>query len=84
MSLTKVNYIDKETVITAQNLNDIQDAIITLENKEEKVLAPVAESGNYEDLTNKPTIPSIEGLATETYVTNAINTAIDNAIGGSY
>jgi hypothetical protein len=25
-------------------------------------------SGNYNDLTNKPTIPSISGLATETYV----------------
>ncbi len=25
-------------------------------------------SGNYNDLTNKPTIPSVEGLATETYV----------------
>ena len=29
-------------------------------------------SGNYNDLTNKPTIPSIVGLATETYVNNAI------------
>jgi hypothetical protein len=29
-------------------------------------------SGNYNDLTNKPTIPSIDGLATEEYVTKAI------------
>ncbi len=29
-------------------------------------------SGNYNDLTNKPTIPSINGLATETYVDNAV------------
>lgn len=29
-------------------------------------------SGDYNDLTNKPTIPSISGLATETYVDNAI------------
>lgn len=28
MSLTKVNYIDNSTIITAQNLNDIQDNII--------------------------------------------------------
>ncbi len=34
MSLTKVNYIDKETVITAQNLNDIQDAVIELEKEQ--------------------------------------------------
>jgi hypothetical protein len=29
-------------------------------------------SGNYNDLTNKPTIPSIAGLATTTYVDNAV------------
>lgn len=29
-------------------------------------------SGNYNDLTNKPTIPSIDGLATENFVTNKI------------
>lgn len=30
-------------------------------------------SGNYNDLTNKPTIPSTDGLATENYVNNAIS-----------
>lgn len=29
-------------------------------------------SGNYNDLTNKPTIPSIDGLATEEYVDTAV------------
>lgn len=32
MGLNKVNYIDKQTVITAANLNNIQDAIISLES----------------------------------------------------
>ena len=32
MGLTKVNYKDKQTVITAKNLNDIQNAIIDLED----------------------------------------------------
>ena len=32
MSLTKVNYIDNSTIITAKNLNDIQDNIIELNN----------------------------------------------------
>lgn len=32
MGLEKRTYKDKETVITAQNLNEIQDAIIALEN----------------------------------------------------
>lgn len=31
-------------------------------------------SGNYNDLTNKPVIPNIEGLASETYVDNKIAT----------
>jgi hypothetical protein len=33
-------------------------------------------SGNYNDLTNKPTIPSITGLASETYVNNAVANAM--------
>jgi hypothetical protein len=32
----------------------------------------VALSGNYNDLSNRPSIPSIDGLASETYVDNAI------------
>ena len=36
-------------------------------------LAKVATSGNYNDLTNLPTIPSTTGLATEEYVDNAVN-----------
>lgn len=32
MALTKINYVSGETVITAKNLNEIQDAIITLES----------------------------------------------------
>ena len=36
-------------------------------------------SGSYTDLTNKPTIPSTTGLASETYVDNAINTLVGGA-----
>lgn len=39
-------------------------------------------SGNYNDLTNKPTIPSISGLATETYVDNAVANIILTSEGG--
>jgi len=35
-------------------------------------LAAVATSGNYNDLSNTPTIPSLTGYATETYVDNEI------------
>lgn len=36
-------------------------------------------SGNYDDLTNKPEIPSIAGLATETYVNTKVAALVDSA-----
>lgn len=33
MALEKVNYVDNQTVITAKNMNAMQDAIIELERK---------------------------------------------------
>lgn len=36
-------------------------------------------SGSYNDLTNKPTIPSVDGLATETYVDNKVANLVDSA-----
>lgn len=33
MALTKINYVSGKTVITAKNLNDIQDAVLDLESK---------------------------------------------------
>lgn len=39
-------------------------------------------SGNYNDLTNKPTIPSIDGLATTSYVDNAVANIILTSEGG--
>lgn len=38
-------------------------------------------SGSYNDLTNKPTIPSIEGLATKTYVDEQDNKKVDKVTG---
>ena len=35
-------------------------------------MAQVAKTGSYNDLIDKPTIPSTTGLATETYVNNKI------------
>ena len=40
-------------------------------------LAAVATSGSYDDLSGKPTIPSIEGLASESYVTSALASKAD-------
>ena len=41
-----------------------------IENKPN--LADVATSGDYNDLSNKPTIPSVEGLASEAYVNEKV------------
>lgn len=38
--------------------------------------ADVATSGSYDDLTDKPTIPSITGLATEQYVIDAVGAVV--------
>ena len=46
-------------------------------------LATVATSGSYNDLTNKPIIPSIEGLATETYVNNKLSSMPKSLAGHS-
>lgn len=35
MSLSKVTYVDGKTVISAKNLNDIQDAVVALEQSSE-------------------------------------------------
>ena len=42
--LTKIEYTDKETVITAKNMNDIQDAIIELENAVEQVESSIIQA----------------------------------------
>ncbi len=38
-------------------------------------------SGSYNDLTDQPAIPSISGLATETYVDNAVSGKVDKVSG---
>lgn len=58
-------YITEEELNSKGYLTEHQD-ISNLATKEELF------SKDYNDLTNKPNIPSIEGLASETYVDNAI------------
>ena len=45
-------------------------------------LSTVATSGSYNDLKDKPTIPSIEGLATEEFVTDKIGSLPSTSGGG--
>lgn len=54
----------------AEALNEQKDVLDTFATRSE--LAPVATSGSYKDLTDTPEIPSVEGLASEAYVQEAI------------
>ena len=92
------NTIGTGLTVTAGALQTTGDGSVdwsAIENKPS--FATVATSGSYNDLLNKPAIPSTTGLATETYVDNAIanidipqadgTTIIDNngvwsAVGG--
>lgn len=56
MALTKRTYVSRETSITAQNLNDIQDAIIDLENTQ----APTS-------LKNPNSLKIVQGSTTTSY-----------------
>lgn len=44
MSLKKVDYIDQETIITAENMNDIQDAVIELESAVEQIETKIVQA----------------------------------------
>ena len=46
MALTKRNYVSGETVITAKNLNEIQDAIIELESNG-GITPAIGDNGNW-------------------------------------
>ena len=47
MALTKRNYVSGEIVITAKNLNEIQDSIIALEDKGEGTTPYIGDNGNW-------------------------------------
>lgn len=75
--IPSTDYVDEKItdVTNAYTSADtaIGNRITTLENG----LSDVATSGDYDDLTNTPTIPSIEGLASESYVDDAVKAVTD-------
>lgn len=54
----------------AEAIKDQEDVLVTFATKAE--LSDVATSGSYTDLKDTPVIPSVEGLASEEYVAEAI------------
>lgn len=74
MSLTKVNYVAEETVISTQNLNNIQDSVIALQANAEtgSTLTKV----NYVDKETKISAKNLNDIQ------DAI-IALENSSGGS-
>ena len=50
MAFKKVNYIDNETEITAENMNAIQDAIIDMEKRLSEIPTTTGASGRIEEV----------------------------------
>lgn len=76
--------------ITADDIPDVTETDPTVPawakaaSKPTYTYAEIAEkpelfSGNYNDLTNKPTIPSVEGLASESYVNQKVADLVNSA-----
>lgn len=74
LSATDVKALPDTTTIPTTLAGLTEDATHRVVTDTEKAAwnAKSTFSGNYNDLTNKPTIPSIAGLATTVYVDNAI------------
>lgn len=91
MALTKRNYVDGETIITAQNLNDIQDEVIAHESNK----VPTSRTVNGKALSSNisltaanvgavPTTRTINSKALSSNITlNASNIPNDSSVTGT-
>ena len=59
-------------VLSATGGGGVADSVEWDKVQNKPNFANVATSGDYNDLSNKPTIPSVEGLASETYVNEKV------------
>ena len=71
----------KNKIDNIQTGGGVSPSVDLSEYPKKTELSSVATSGNYNDLNNKPTIPSISGLASEAFVTTKINEAKLNGSG---
>lgn len=58
--------------VLSTNGGGVADSVDWSKVQNKPNFADVATSGNYNDLSNKPTIPSVEGLASEAYVNEKV------------
>lgn len=75
MALNKVNYIDNQTVITAANLNEIQDAVIKNESEISKKANASSIPTKLSDLTNDSNF--LTSIPSEYVVEDQLNEVID-------
>ena len=80
LDFKKVTYVDGETVIGAENLNDIQDAILDLDdNKVEKEQGKGLSTNDYSDTDKSKVDTALQPSALEGYRTAAAQDEIDEA-----
>lgn len=72
-------YATKDDLLAKADKNHNHDTVYALKSElvhnHDNQYAPKTHNHSYNDLTDKPTIPSVDGLATETYVNDAIANA---------
>lgn len=73
MALKKTTYVSGSTIITAENLNDIQDSVIALENTERTSISGGAVTGGDNALVTKEVLD-----ATSQLIMDEIPTALKN------
>ena len=69
------NTIPVDSELSATSTNPVQNQAIT-----NAINSIPTFSGDYNDLANKPEIPSVEGLATETYVQEQVAGVVDETL----
>lgn len=62
MALKKTTYVSGNTIITAENLNDIQDSVIALENTERTSISGGAVTGGDNALVTKEVLDATSQL----------------------
>lgn len=72
MGLTKINYVNNQTVITAENMNAIQDAIIALENKQSETPSSTSAVlyGEEQNLTDKQKAQAQKNIGVDNIIKN--------------
>lgn len=65
MALKKTTYVSGSTIITAENLNDIQDSVISLENTERTSISGGSVTGGANALVTKEVLDATSQLITD-------------------